>query len=106
MSSKLTALCALLLVFASCAEKNDDKVKTVDQNGSVEMKVGISHLNDSLDIMKTENIFWIKGMAVKKVIRLDTIPSLGSTKEVAENTKGDDTTVTIKKNYQIFITVK
>jgi len=96
----------MVLVFAGCAEKNDDKVKTVDQNGSVEMKVDVSHLSDSLDVMKTENIFWIKGKAVKKVIRLDTIPALGSTKEVAENTKGEDTTVTIKKNYQIFITVK
>ena len=106
MNSKLIALCILALAFSGCEEKNDDKVRTVDQNGSVEMKVGISHLNDSLDVMKTENIFWVKGKASKKVIRLDTIPSLGKTKEIAENTKGDDTTVMINKNYQIFITVK
>jgi len=106
MNSRLIALCVLTLAFAGCQEENDDKVKTVDQSGSVEMKVGISHLNDSLDVMKTENVFWVKGKSHKTVVRLDTIPSLGRTKEVAENTAGDDTTVTIKKNYQIFITVK
>jgi hypothetical protein len=94
------------LLLSACSPKNDDQVKTVDKSGSVEMKVDISHLNDVQDVMKTEKVFWSKGKVVKSVTDLDTVPALGSTKEQAENSDGEDTTVTIKKNYQIFITVK
>jgi hypothetical protein len=94
------------LLFAACSRQNDDQVKTVDKTGSVEIKVDISHLNDQQDVMKTEKVFWAKGKAVRAVVDLDTVPALGSTKEQAENSEGEDTTVTIKKNYQIFITVK
>jgi hypothetical protein len=95
-----------LFLTVSCREKqNEDQVKAVDKNGSVEMKVAVSHLNDGQDVMKTEKIYWIQGKAVKTVVNLDTIPSLGTTTQVTQNNAGEDTTVTIKKNYQIFITV-
>lgn len=102
---KKLALFILVLSLAACQEQNDDKVKTVDKSGSVETKVHITHLNDSVDVMKTENIFWVKFKDVKRVVRLDTIPSLGLSKEQGENSAGEDTTLMIKKNYQIFITV-
>jgi hypothetical protein len=89
----------------ACNKENEDKVKTIDKNGSVESKIHIEHLSDSLDVMKTENIYWIKGTAVKKVVHLDTIPSLGMAKEQGEDSSGKDTTLNVKKNYQIFITV-
>ncbi|KIO76470.1 hypothetical protein TH53_14615 [Pedobacter lusitanus] len=102
---KKLALAILVLSFISCKEKNDDKVKEVDKNGSVETKVHITHLTDSLDVMKTENIFWVKNQEAKRVIRLDTIPSLGVSDEQGENSSGQDTTIKVRKNYQIFITV-
>jgi hypothetical protein len=94
------------LLLSACEQKNDDKVQAVDKNGSVEVKVAISHLNPDQDVMRTEKVFWVKGAAVKSIVNLDTVPALGSTREVAENSEGEDTTVSIKKNYQIFITVK
>jgi hypothetical protein len=95
-----------LLLMISCGQKrNEDQVKAVDKNGSVEMKVAISHLNDGQDVMKTEKIYWIQGKAVKTIVNLDTVPALGSTNQVIQNSAGEDSTVTIKKNYQIFITV-
>lgn len=102
---KKLALAVLILSFMACKEQNDDKVKEVDKNGSVETKVHIAHLNDSLDVMKTENIFWVKNKDVKRVVRLDTIPSLGISDEQGENSSGEDSTIKVKKNYQIFITV-
>jgi len=102
---KKLVLAILVLSFMACKEENDDKVKEVDKSGSVETKVHISHLNDSLDVMKTENIFWVKNKDVKRVIRLDTIPSLGFSTEQGENSSGQDTTLQVKKNYQLFITV-
>ncbi|RAJ34206.1 hypothetical protein [Pedobacter cryoconitis] len=95
----------LALSFMACKQENDDKVKEVDKNGSVESKVHISHLNDSLDVMKTENIFWVKNKDVKRVTRLDTIPALGTSTEKGENSSGQDTVLKVKKNYQLFITV-
>jgi histidyl-tRNA synthetase len=106
MKNGLLVLLLCCLAFAGCEEKNEDKVKTIDKDGSVEMKVEINHLDSLKDIMKTEKIFWVKGQAVKMITNLDTVPALGMTQQVAENTEGEDTTVTINKNYQIFITVK
>jgi hypothetical protein len=106
MKKTILAPFVLCLLLSACEEKNDDKVKTVDKTGSVEMKVAVTHLNDTEDVMRTEKVFWVKGNAVKSIVNLDTVPALGSTREVAENSEGEDTTVSIKKNYQIFITVK
>ncbi|WP_367865074.1 hypothetical protein [Pedobacter sp. WC2423] len=102
---KKLVIAILALSFVACKQENDDKVKEVDKNGSVETKVHISHLNDSLDVMKTENIFWVKHKNVKEVTRLDTIPALGFSTEQGENSAGQDTTLKVKKNYQLFITV-
>ena len=102
---KKILLSVLAISLLACNEEPDDKVRTVDKNGSVETKIHVNHLTDSLDVMKTENIFWVKNQEVKRVVRLDTIPSLGYIQEKGENSAGEDTTVTVRKNYQIFITV-
>lgn len=102
----LPVLISSLLLMTSCGEKrNEDQVKAVDKDGSVEMKVAIRHLNDGQDLMKTEKIYWVQGKAVKTIVDLDTVPALGTTNQVIQNSAGEDSTVTIKKNYQIFITV-
>jgi len=106
MLRKILAISALVTLFSACEKGNKDQVKEVDKNGSVEMKVHITHLNEDSDIMRTEKTFWVKGQQVKSVVDLDTVPALGNIQEVAENSDGQDTTVSIKKNYQIFITVK
>ena len=106
MLRKIVAVSALVLLFSACEKQNKDQVKDVDKSGSVEVKVHITHLNEDSDVMRTEKIFWVKGQQVKSVVDLDTVPALGNIREVAENSAGEDTTVSIKKNYQIFITVK
>jgi len=106
MLRKIFPVFAIALLFSACSKPNDDQVKEVDKNGSVEMKVHITHLNAESDVMRTEKIFWVKGQQVKSIVNLDTVPALGDVREVAENSAGEDTTVSIKKNYQIFITVK
>ena len=101
----LPLLSGMLLM--SCQQQdNDDKVKEVDKDGSVEMKVEINHLDSARDVMKTEKIFWVKGQQEKTIIDLDTIPALGTTTENFKTSSGEDTTATIQKNYKIFITVK
>jgi len=93
-----------ILVFASCDD--DDKVKEISKNGSIETVMSVDHLNDHQDIVKTSHKIWVKNMLVKNIIHTDTIPSLGVTTEEAENSDGDTKKVALKKDYEIFITVK
>jgi len=95
------------VLFVSCSEtEKEDQVKEIDKDGAVELKVEINHLDSLQDVMKTEKTFWVKGQAVKTIVNLDTVPALGKTQEQTQNTAGEDTTITINKNYKIFITVK
>ena len=94
----------LILVCLSC--EDDDKVQEISKNGSVETVMSVDHLNDSLDIVKTSHKIWIKNILVKNIIHTDTIPTLGVTTEEGENSDGDTQKVSLKKDYEIFITVK
>lgn len=95
------------LVITGCQQQNEeDKVKEVEKDGSVEMKVEITHLDSLHDVMKTEKIFWVKGQQEKTIVNLDTVPSLGMTTETVKTSSDEDTTARINKNYKIFITVK
>ena len=101
---KILALISLsTLVFTSC---DDDKVKEISKNGSIETVMNVDHLNDSLDVVKTSHKIWVKNILVKNIIHIDTLPSLGVTTEDAENNDGDTRRVDLKKDYEIFITVK
>src|ERR1035437_914819 len=93
-----------ILVFTSCDD--DDKVKEISKNGSIETVMSVDPLNDHLDIVKTSHKIWVKNVLVKNIIHTDTIPSLGVTTEEAENSDGDTKKVALKKDYEIFITVK
>ena len=93
-----------ILVCMGC--ENDDKVQEISKNGSVETVLSVDHLNDSLDIVKTSHKIWIKNILVKNIIHTDTIPALGVTTEEGENSNGDTQKVSVKKDYEIFITVK
>ena len=93
-----------MLVFMSC--EDDDKVQEISKNGSIETVMSVDHLNDRFDIVKTSHKIWIKNILVKNIIHTDTIPALGLTTENGENSDGDTRSVTLKKDYEIFITVK
>jgi hypothetical protein len=108
--AKFYFLILLGLALSSCendnAGSNNDKVKAIDKDGSIEAQISVKHLSDTQDVMYIERKTWIHKKIVKDITTTDTIPSLGKTRETAENSSGDDTTVTVNKNYQIFITVK
>ena len=100
----LVTVTFLILVCLSC--EDEDKVQEISKNGSVETVMSVDHLNDSLDIVKTSHKIWIKNILVKNIIHTDTIPTLGVTTEEGENSDGDTLKVPLKKDYEIFITVK
>ena len=92
-----------LLAFQAC---NEDKVNEVKKNGAIETSIQVDHLNDSLDILISTNKVWAHNVLVKTTIHCDTIPGLGITSEEAENDQGETKSVFLKKDYELYITVK
>ncbi len=101
--------CVLLssIVISSCSEENNEDVTTaVNKNGSVETSVTVDHLDSTNDVMISRYTVWVKGNAFKTIEHRDTVPALGIENTTAENSEGDTKPVQVKKDYEIFITVK
>ncbi len=98
---------ALLLLF-SCDDKkqNEDITQNVNKNGSVETAVQIEHLDSLHDILITSHKIWVKNQEVKTIFYRDTLPMLGTEHTLAENADGEKKEIQVKKEYEIFITVK
>jgi hypothetical protein len=93
--------------FFSCAENtNEDVTNSVNRAGSVEASVHINHLDSTNDELVTIHKVWVKQNLFKTVEYHDTIPALGVENKVAENEEGDTKSVSVKKDYEIYITVK
>ncbi len=96
---------ALLLLF-SCNNENEDITQSVNKNGSVETAVKVEHLDSMYDILVTTHKIWVRNEEYKTFTYRDTIPSLGIMNTTAENQDGDTKDVRVRKDYEIFITVK
>jgi len=98
-------LCSFILF--SCKDKdNEDLTNAVNKNGSVESSVTVDHLDSVNDILVTKHTVWYKGNTYKTIEYRDTVPALGIENTTAENSEGDTKSVQVKKDYEIFITVK
>ena len=94
-------------LFSSCKKKEDkDLTNTVNKNGSVETSVTVQALDSTHDVLVTKHAVWYKGNQFKTVEYRDTVPALGMETTTAENKDGDTKTVQVKKDYEIFITIK
>jgi hypothetical protein len=106
MKKNLLFFFSITIIATSCKEKNEDITHEINKNGAVETSVTIEHINDSSDVLITKHIVWIKNIAYKTIYSHDTIPALGMENTNAENSDGDKKQVSVKKDYEIFITVK
>ncbi len=91
---------------ASCEEENADVTSSVNKDGSVETAVQITHVDSTHDLLITTHKVWVRNSEYKTVQYHDTIPALGSAWQTAENEDGDEKQVNVKKEYEIYITVK
>ena len=97
----------LTTVVVSCEEnQQEDITNEVNKNGSVESSVTVDHLDNMNDVLITKHAVWVKGNKLKDIEYRDTVPTLGTENKTAENSEGDTKTVEVKKEYEIFITVK
>jgi len=96
----------MLLVMLSSCDDGNDKVKDISKDGAIETVMSVEHFSDKLDVIKTTHKVWVKNVMVNSYMHTDTIPSLGTTKEKAENSDGDMKEIDLKKDYEFYITVK
>ncbi len=104
MKKPIPFLFLLIFVFISGCDENE--VQQISKEGAVETIMNVDHLDQTHDIIITTHKVWIKNQLAKTIIYKDTIPSLGLTSQEAENSDGDTKTVSLKKDYEVYITVK
>lgn len=100
----LLGIFALLLI--SCEDNDESQTKDIDKEGSIEITYQTKHHNDKQDVAYTYRSFWVKKVCIRKDTIIDTIPSLGVTKEWVEDSTGNEKQVDIKKDYLYFVTIK
>jgi hypothetical protein len=97
---------ALILLISACDDNDDDKAKTVDKNGSIEVSLSTKHLDSLKDVVTTHYIVWRAGNRIKEFNKTDTVPSLGKFTTEGENDNGDTQNVNVRKDYEFYVTVK
>lgn len=99
----LPALLLTAFLIYSCQET---EVKQFSKEGAIETVMSVDHLDAARDVLITSHNVWIKDRLVRKIVTRDTIPALETAEQVAENSDGEKKTVALKKEYEIYITVK
>ena len=96
-----------MLGLASCSDdKKEDSTDTVNKAGSVETSVTVQHADSTHDVLLTTHKVWVNYNEYRTIVYRDTLPALGIENTTAENADGDTKNVSVKKDYEIFITVK
>lgn len=106
-TSKLLLFLPLLTLFLACddnTEAADERI--LDKQGSIEVTLATARLDSTKDVLTTVTTVYAKGQIVRTITRRDTLPSLGETIQEAENDNGDTKTVTVPKEYEVFVTLK
>jgi len=95
----------ILFTLCACGQK-EDLTSTVDHSGSVETSIVVQHADSTHDVLLTSHKVWANGQVYRTIVHRDTVPGLGLIHTAGENSGGDTTTVTVRKDYQIFITLQ
>jgi len=101
---KTTILLAVIFL-SGCAMQNQDVVRRPKEDGSIETVISVKHYN-SFDLLVTTHKVWINGLIDKTIVQTDTLKSLGSTTQVVDDGFGAAVKRSMRKNYDIYITVK
>ena len=102
----LVFIVSCLIFITSCKDKNEDVTDTVNRAGAVETAVSVQHADSTHDVLLTTHKVWVNFHEFKTVVYRDTVPALGTEHATAENEDGDTKKVDVKKDYEIYITLK
>lgn len=106
MKNKLFFIFSSIILLTACKEDNEDITHELNKDGAIETSVSVEHIDTNSDVLITKHIIWNHSKEFKTIYNRDTIPALGTENTNAENSDGDTKPVSIKKDYEIFITVK
>jgi hypothetical protein len=91
----------------TAADSDKLENKDISRDGAIETLLGISHLDDSRDVLTTTHKIWKDGVLINTVLHVDTLPALGVSNNIkAADERGETTTASGKKDYEFYITVK
>ena len=102
----LSAITLGAIILTSCDDKNEDITQDINKNGAIESAITIEHADSLHDVLITKHNVWTSGVISKSIVYRDTVLALGYMKAEAENQEGETQKVAVKKDYEIFITVK
>jgi hypothetical protein len=84
----ITVVC--LIAYTASLSSSEDNTQSLDRNGSIETGVSVVHADSAHDVILTNHRVWLHDSVYKLISYRDTVPALDS----------------IRKDYQIFITLK
>jgi hypothetical protein len=96
--------CAFLFSCGNSAE-NEDLVKEVNKNGSIETVINVAHEGD-FDILKTTHKVWVNGAVDKTIETSDTLKTLPMEMKTTVDENENEQEVLARKDYELYITVK
>jgi hypothetical protein len=101
---KTASLLTLILV-SGCTVYNRDVVRHPKEDGSIETVISVKHQNN-YDLLITTHKIWVNGFLDKTIVQTDTLKSLGTTTRVVDDSFGAAQKRTMRRNYDVYITVK
>jgi hypothetical protein len=102
----LIVITSILLAVTINSSPKEDQGIAVDHDGSVETALSVQHADSAHDVVLTTHKVWVRSRLYATLVHRDTIPALDSLSTTAENSAGVTQQVRLKKDYQLFITVK
>ena len=123
MKKNLIFVAILSFVLFSCQEKNEDVVKELSKNGSIEHYIEVKHF-PTYELLITTDKVWLNGNIDKTITHIDTLKTIGFKSEKISigsheekyqeedddgnlqtytETVEDDSTIIIPKQYKIYI---
>ncbi|WP_259067407.1 hypothetical protein HDF24_12520 [Mucilaginibacter sp. X4EP1] len=96
---------AIVLLLTAC-DDHSDKTTTLNKKGGIEVSLSTAHLDTTRDLLTTHYTVWDKGIKVKEFDKRDTIPALGMATTEGEDDNGNNQDITVKKDYEFYVTVK
>ena len=95
-----------IMVSSNNNKSQEDKTQTIDRSGSVETALSVIHADSTHDVILTTYKVWIRDTTYAAITHRDTVPALDSMTTEAGNNDGDTRSIRVKRDYQLFITVK
>ena len=93
------------IALSSCGQK-EDLTNTVDHSGSIETSITVDHVDSTHDVVLTTHKVWANGQVYSTIVHRDTVPGLGLISTEGTDSSGNNRTVVVQKDYQIFVTMK